>query len=115
MAEKLTPFAGTRISKAEAKRWIENYKAKNPDQVYAQFYGSAHLHEILKQDGCVGIRIYITTGDGTKNQLVLVGAREDGSNITPPPGATEGENPGDGGILLDDGWPCPPMCPKLDP
>lgn len=112
MAEQLTPFAGKRISKAEAKRWIENYKAKNPDQVYAEFYGSAHLHEILKQDGCVGIRIYITTGDGTKNQLVLVGAKEDGTNICPPGISEKSE---DDGILLDHGLPCPPVCPGLDP
>lgn len=106
MADQLKPTDGKAISKKDAKRWIDAYKSKNPDQVWAQFYGCDHLNAILKQPGCVGIRIYITTGDGDKNQLVLVGARADGSNIWP-----KGDDPDDGStIILEFGVGCPPVC-----
>lgn len=110
MADQLKPTDGKAISKKDAKRWIDAYKGKNPDQVWAQFYGCDHLNAILKQPGCVGIRIYITEGDGDKNQLVLVGARADGSNIWP-----KGDDPDDGSmIILDLGPPCPPVCDPND-
>jgi hypothetical protein len=109
MADQLKPTDGKAISKKDAKRWIDAYKSKNPDQVWAQFYGCDHLNAILKQPGCVGIRIYITTGDGDKNQLVLVGARADGSNIWPK---GESSEPDQEAIILDGGIPCPPVCQK---
>lgn len=110
MADQLSPTDGQAIGKAQAKAWIDAYKKNHPNQVWAQFYGSDHLYAILKQSDCVGIRIYSTHGDGDKNQLVLVGARADGTNIWP-----KGDDPDDGSmIILDFGPPCPPFCDPND-
>ena len=107
MADTLTPDDGQRISKADAKNWITDYKNKNPDQVWAQFYGSNKLAEMLNQNECIGIRIYVTTNATGKNQLVLVGARKDGNNIWPKIDSTD---PNADGMILDFGAPCPPIC-----
>lgn len=103
----LTPDDGQRISKADAKSWIDDYKTKNPQQVWAQFYGSNKLSEMMKQPECIGIRIYVTTGANGKNQLVLVGAKKDGNNIWPKDNSTDPNTPG---MIMDFGPLCPPFC-----
>ncbi len=107
MVDALTPNDGQRISKADAKNWITDYRAKNPNKVLAQFYGSKRLNEILTQPGCIGIRIYVTTDSQGHNQLVLVGAMKDGNNIWPKLDTTD---PSVDGIILEFGTPCPPIC-----
>jgi hypothetical protein len=107
MAFKLSPDEGTRISKSEAMRWTENYKGKNPDSPWAQFYGAKRINEILEQKDCVGIRIYITQNNDGATRLVLVGARADGTNIWPD-GMTE--NALDDGVIIEFGSLCPPFC-----
>lgn len=107
MTNVLTPDDGQRISKADAKNLITDYKTKNPDQVWAQFYGSNKLNEILNQNECIGIRIYVTTNAAGKNQLVLVGAKKDGNNVWPKVDTPDSNV---GGMILEFGSPCPPIC-----
>jgi hypothetical protein len=52
------------------------------------------------------MRIYFAYGDRDVTQMVLIGAREDGSNIWPDLMGKDGG----GGTVADGGKPCPPYC-----
>jgi hypothetical protein len=54
------------------------------------------------------MRVYFSYGDEDKMQLVLIGAREDGTNIWPSDVGKDGG--GTGGTIGDNGMPCPPYC-----
>jgi len=102
---KFSKKDGGPIDQGDATRWIEKYKAKNPDGIHAYFFGSDIIRKIIDNPDAVGMRVYYAYGDGDKSQMVLIGAREDGSNIWP----TEGKD-GGGGTVADNGMPCPPYC-----
>jgi len=53
------------------------------------------------------MRIYLSYGDEDKLQMVLLGAREDGTNIWP---TDSGKDDSGGGTVGDTGFPCPPYC-----
>jgi hypothetical protein len=61
------------------------------------FFGKTALGDVLRQDGCVGIRIYYAIKDDQSN-LVLVGVSADGEDLQD-------------GDILELGLPCPPRCP----
>jgi hypothetical protein len=112
MSYRLSPTVGKAISKDTAMRWIKNYHEKHPhkDGIRARFFGLNIIDEILSQHECVGIRIYYASNDEGEKQLLLVGAREDGSNIWPDDseGATILSAQG---LIADASSPCPPYCP----
>jgi hypothetical protein len=93
------------IDQVDAQRWIEKYKAKHKDGIHAYFFGTDIIRKILDHPEAVGMRIYFAYGDGDKSQMVLVGSREDGTNIWPSGGKDDG-----GGTVADSGRPCPPYC-----
>lgn len=113
MSYKLSPDVGKPITKATANKWIENYHEKHPkkDAIRARFFGSDIINQILEQDKCVGIRIYYATNDEGEKQLLLVGAREDGSNIWPDDDASVVDASASG-LIVDASSPCPPFCPS---
>jgi len=106
MAYPYDPTQGGPISKNTAAEWIQRYQ--DFTEVKAHFFGAEHINNLLKQPGCVGMRIYHAMDETGKRQVLLVGVREDGSNIWPKnssdPNTTEG-------MVLDMGMPCPPWCP----
>lgn len=112
MSYKLSPTVGKAISKETANRWIKNYHEKNSEQdgIRARFFGLNIIDEILSQHECVGIRIYYACNDEGEKQLLLVGAREDGSNIWPDD--TEQTTVQAAGLIVDASSPCPPYCPS---
>jgi len=110
---KFSKKVGKNIPNSQATTWINNYQKKHKDGIHAYFYGTEIIHKILSHPEAVGMRIYLgySHDDETKKetlQMVLVGAREDGSNIWSD---TSLDTPGDGhGSAADNGTPCPPYC-----
>ncbi|MTI41996.1 hypothetical protein [Fulvivirga lutimaris] len=89
-----------------AKKWTKNYRDANPGKTKAIFYGKEKIQALLDEPGAMGIRVYFGQDDDKNPQLVIVSAKEDGSNILPNQEEKDG-----GGTLLDSGKPCPPDCP----
>lgn len=111
MTYKLSPADGAPIEKVKADKWIKKYKDKHPgkDEIIARFFGKDIVQKILDQKDCVGIRIYSAIGDNDESQQLIVGAREDGSNIWPKDAqAVTAED----AIIADASKPCPPYCPN---
>lgn len=90
---------------AKAKQWMKKYEDRHPGEVRAYFFGSDIIRTIIDHEEAVGMRVYLAEGDEGNLQMVLIGAREDGSSIWP----TEGKDT-KGGTVGDTGSPCPPYC-----
>ena len=104
---KFSKKDGSAIDQVDAKKWIEKYKEKHKDGVHAYFFGEDIIRKIIDNPEAVGMRIYFGYGDKEKIQLVLIGTREDGSNIWPNLTGKDGDG---GGTVADAGKPCPPYC-----
>lgn len=65
---------GTRISTERGAAMTAAYRAKNPGQKKAIFFGRDHIEAILNQMDCQGIRIYYGIDSLGAPELVLVGA-----------------------------------------
>jgi hypothetical protein len=92
---------GAFITLQDAAALTANYRNSgmlNP--VLGQFLGANKLQQLLRQPGCVGLRIYYAT-DGTTGapKIVVVGVTSNENDIL----AT---NP----LILDQSMPCPPTC-----
>jgi len=113
MDYKLSPDVGKPISKETANKWIKNHSEKHPDKgsIRARFFGSDIINQLLTQDKCVGMRIYYAINDEGEKQLLLVGAREDGTNIWPDDDIDK-EGAQTSGLIVDASSPCPPFCPS---
>lgn len=88
---------GEQITLDEAAAMTAEYRSQNPGAVKAHFFGKALINSILGQTGCVGIRMYHGIDTGGNPQLVLVGVKSDGKDMT-------------SGIIGDRGIKCPPTC-----
>lgn len=97
---KLDATTGSIITEEQARELITAFGIKYKDEVNSSFIGSNNVHHILKQEGCVGLRIYNGYNDeNEKMNLVLVGVDESGKEML--------EN----GIIYDELALCPPTCP----
>ncbi len=105
MAQALNKGVGGGMMSDQAKKWIQNYKDKNPGSIESHFFGSDIINSILNQNDCVGVRIHYAMDDSGVKQLILVGAKESGNNIWPS--FSDGTP---SGIVADNSWPCPPAC-----
>ncbi len=86
------------IDVADGKQMIENYREKaSKGSIYGTFFGKQSLLAILGQAECVGIRFYFGKDFGGKDQLILVGVKEDGSELV-------------NGHVASLGVSCPPEC-----
>ena len=66
----------------------------------AQKAGAFHadqVGELLAQKGCVALRIYYGKSEDGTDTIILVGVDANDKDIT-------------GGVLLEFGFPCPPLC-----
>ena len=110
MADEISPNAGAPISGETAKRWIANYRTKHPDpdEKIACFFGSKIINDILAQQDCIGIRMYYAYDDNNDQQTILVGVNSSGNNIWD----LSSTQPGEGGLVGDNGTWCPPWCPE---
>lgn len=112
MDYKFSKKDGTAIDSGKAKRWMKKYDDKHKEDVKAYFFGSDIIRKIIDHPEAVGMRIYFGYGDEDKIQMVLIGAREDGSNIWPENSEGKDASGSGGATVADGGYPCPPYCPK---
>ncbi len=105
---------GAPIALATAKRWTASYRQNeeqnNPGETVtkAHFFGKEKILEVLKQEECVGMRIYYGINDDKKREVIIVGTKSDENNILP---SNEDNADSGSGIVLDDSVWCPPFCP----
>ena len=89
---------GQFVTLEEASHWTATFReSPNFDGVHAHFYGINKIKDLLKQTGCVGLRIYRAIDDTNAPVLVLVGTDGEGNDLT-------------NGLILEKGTACPPMC-----
>jgi hypothetical protein len=94
----LSGSEGQVISLATAAGLTSNYRGANPSAtVLAEYFGRNPIQSVLNQAGVVGIRIYFGRKSDGSPALVLVGVNASGQDLT-------------GGPLVEEGWPCPPLC-----
>jgi hypothetical protein len=76
---------------------IRRYRESASDPVRALLFHQAPVASLLAQPGCAGVRIYPGRDSAGSLHLVLVGVDVHGEDQT-------------AGVLLQEGWPCPPFC-----
>ena len=119
MGHEFKSNVGSRVSKKEAKAWIERYdkemrKDKKKD-TKSIFYGRDALLKMLSEEGSAGITFFFALKYNEVHkkeivQLVMVPTKEDGKLIWPNDSAAS--KAVGGAAAFDDGFPCPPYCPK---
>ena len=99
-AQAITGHEDFNTTLTNAIQLTHNFQASAPNDsalVLAEYFGRDAVMALLNQPNCVGVRIYHgKKGDGT-SALVLVGVTGDGHDVTI-------------GLLLENGYPCPPVC-----
>lgn len=98
---------GSDISDTKAQAWMKRFREKHPGKtdVIARFIGTDIVNKVLQQPDCVGMRVYFGYDEVGALQIILCGARADGSNIWPT-------TPGSAAVLADGTISCPPYCPR---
>lgn len=119
--------AGRFVSPKEAKTMKDTHRNaqlarghKADEYTRSEFFGLNKIAELLKQPGCVGIRVHYANrwedengkpSDETKGRLkprvLLTGVDARGRDLTLTGGLKDG---GDGGVTVGDGFPCPQHC-----
>lgn len=101
---------GEKISKAKAKKWVNNYKAKygkDKNFLSSMLFDKKVVIDMLNEDKCEGLRVYNAIDDEGKEHFILVGTDEQGNNLLP----SSEESLTESYSLLDNGERCPPFCP----
>jgi hypothetical protein len=95
----LTVNDGTFVTLEEGADYTAAYReqfADPKDIIKGLFVGTNKVNALLAQEGVVGIRIYFgVNGDGVPN-LVVVGAKANGDDVTD--------------LIVERLKPCPPVC-----
>lgn len=88
---------GSAISLSTAAALTKEHRAQNPSARLGHFFGKDIIEEILRQEGCVGIRIYYGIDSDTgKRELVIVGANDEEDDMLD--------------LIADVSAPCPARC-----
>jgi hypothetical protein len=99
----IDPQSGTFISLQEAQDYVFEYRKIFPDTIKGYFAGGEKVGTILKQDKCIGIRIYNGYSPiDNRTNLVIVGVDEDERDMTD-------------GLILEKLNPCPAECDVNSP
>ncbi len=104
---------GEKISKAKAKKWVNNYKAKHSKDknfLSSMLFDKKVVVDMLNEPNCEGLRVYNAIDDEGNEHFVLVGTDANGGNLLP----SSEESLTESYSLLDNGFPCPPNCPPDD-
>jgi hypothetical protein len=107
----------------EAAKHTKSFRAKHADHgAFAHFFGASVIEKLLRQPGCVGIRIYHSTNEKGERDLVIVGVTADGEDILVLKDTSDTKggvmlpaSSGGGGSAATGGNPCPNYCPKQSP
>lgn len=71
---------------------------------------------LLKQPGCVGIRLYVGMDEALKLRLIAVGVNDKNEDILPASaGSFAATDDGDDGTIVEEGQRCPDICPPTSP
>lgn len=87
---------GGQITLQVGSDMTERYRDENPNELKGHFFGRDILLEILKQEDCMGIRMYYGIDDDGEKALVIVGADSNEDDMT--------------GLVADLSMPCPNRC-----
>ncbi|QNH61360.1 hypothetical protein [Hymenobacter sediminicola] len=74
--------AGEQISMDQAISWTHNYRSHYPSGLRAVGYSAQGIQSLLRQEGCIGIRIYNATTDAGEDLYILVGVDAAGHDQT---------------------------------
>jgi hypothetical protein len=84
------------ISLSTAAALTKRHQAANPKAAKAEAFHGDQVAALLRQPGCVGMRVYYgLNADGTA-AVVLTGMDSSDNDLT--------------GTILEYGFPCPPYC-----
>lgn len=98
------------ISLQEAIDMTTNYRANRPTNFpYCETFNADAINSLLALEGCTSIRIYLGMKEDENVDLILVAVNAHGEDILP--NAANAAVTGDGGIIIEDGYRCPPGCP----
>lgn len=110
------------ISLGEAIELTTRFRENpGPDMYYSETFDSASVLALLNQPGCKSFRIYLGRKPDDSICSVLVGADAEGHDILPPLASTSSDPSAspliadDEGIILEDAFHCPPVCPEASP
>ncbi|MCX2744893.1 hypothetical protein OO013_13505 [Mangrovivirga sp. M17] len=107
---------GKFISKAKAKKEVNNFKKGNSKKPYAYSFDKEKIEKLLNQSGAEGLRVYLTKEDNGNTSVLMCAYDVDDNNIIPKGDTNEPqmkETTGDEQIL-NSGNACPPDC-NIDP
>jgi len=91
------------VTLAEAARLTRAFREQAGPGVPKGGYFSRRIFELIfRQQGCVGLRVYLGMTDPGKLTFVLSGVDSTGEDMTQ-------------GVLGEDAWLCPPWCGKANP
>ncbi len=95
-------------------------KNPGPDMSYSETFDSASVLALLNQPNCKSFRIYLGRKADDRICSVLVAADADDHDILPPLASalsakTAAKSADDDGIILEDAFHCPPVCPEASP
>lgn len=96
--DRLTGHERHSIGADDAAKLTKNYRESvGHGSVLGEYFGGDAVQELLKQDGCIGLRIYFGKKDDGETALVLVGVDISGNDMNDY-------------TILSHGFPCPPLC-----
>ena len=91
---------GEQITLAQAQEMVNEFRKRYPDTTKGYFAGANHFDKILKQEDCIGLRIYNGYDkESDSTNLVIVGVNSNNEDMTKE-------------YILDRAAACPPNCPK---
>lgn len=119
MANDFKPNVGSRVPKADAKKWIAKFDKERKKDTKSVFYGRDTLLKILSDPTISGISFFFCRkpkkdGNGDYDDLVLIGTTEDGKLVWGDDTNLNAKDGGGGGSY-ENGMACPPWCPVVDP
>lgn len=98
--KQLTGHENHKVTLSYAASLTKNFRlmtGATSSTILGEYFGKDALIATLNQENCVGLRIYYGKKDDSTPALVLVGVNRSGNDMTRD-------------IVLEDGWPCPPIC-----
>ena len=91
------------------------YRANRPANFpISETFELAAIQKLLAVEGCEFIRVYYGMKENMEMDAILVAANADGDDILPAT-AKASTLTDDDGVIIEDGFRCPPACPKSSP
>ena len=102
------------ITLAQAIDYTTRFR-ENPeeDMPYSETYLADSVKALLGQNKCHSFRIYLGRKADKRICSILVAVDENGNDILPSNNLTV--TSADSGIILEDAFQCPPICPPPSP